>query len=154
MPTLEEVLATLGTPAGMIGTLIVGVAINIVTKCLGLIFGRSRNAIFTFTKKRSGQQIAARQQRVKLMRREEKWLHAYLSSVNTTFLMAVVFLVMSVLAFVVAFSGVGYVSLFVLVAGVLCSMVSLYFISEGIAIQRDIAEALPDILNDDDEAPL
>ena len=52
------------------------------------------------------------------------------------------------------YTGVGYVSLFVLVAGILSSMVSLYFISEGAAIQRDIAEALPDIPDDDEQGVL
>lgn len=160
---LAEIINIIASPAGLVVGIIYAVLGTVVTGFLNLIYGKSKNAVFTFTKERSEKQKAARRRRVELIRREEKYFHYYLSSANGWLLMSVMFLIIASISFVIGLAAMGNDSIYIMVLffvlGGLCWITSLYIMFESIAMRLDAARSLfsdkpPEPPEENNEVPL
>lgn len=149
----EDIGSLMPSPKELVIALVIASFIFIIKSLFNLMYGKSKNAVFTFIKKRSAKQIASRRRRVELMRRGEKDFHLYLSLVNSQFLIGIFFTVWACMCLILGLVlpiSVGLLNPWFWIAmGLLLLILTFNYFLEGIAIQQDLADAV-----DDDQSPL
>lgn len=149
----EDIGSLTPSPKELVIALVIAIFIFIIKSLFNLMYGKSKNAVFTFIKNRSAKQIASRRRRVELMRRGEKDFHLYLSLVNSRLLIGIFYTVLASMCFIASLVmpiSVGLLNpWFWIVMGLLLTILTLNCFLEGIAIQQDLADAV-----DDDQSPL
>ncbi|MBA2658779.1 MAG: hypothetical protein H0U72_04310 [Nitrosospira sp.] len=157
----EDIGSLMPSPKELVVGAIIAIFVHVIVGLLNLMYGKSKSAVLTFTKERSEKQKAARRLRVEVMRREEKWFHYYLASMNTKYIVMLMFQILSmtcllVITIAVHTNNVDSSILVMLVVGPVSQMVSIYYMFEGAAIQQDLARSFHSMEppGDDDRAPL